>query len=103
MTNSKWNLAATGAMLVLGAAACGDGGNSGTDGNAGADGRGAADAPPRNPSRLAVALGSASTFVVLAKSGVSTVPNSAITGNVGVSPAAASLLTGFTLTNDASN
>ncbi|EIM91118.1 antifreeze protein [Stereum hirsutum FP-91666 SS1] len=45
----------------------------------------------------AVPLGSAGTFVVLAKSGVSTVPQSIIDGNVGVSPAASSSLTGFSL------
>jgi hypothetical protein len=100
MMKSKWNLAA---MLVFGVAACGDGGNVGTDANAGGDGRSSGDAAAGNPSRLAVALGSASSFVVLAKSGVSTVPSSAITGDVGVSPAAASSITGFTLTADASN
>jgi hypothetical protein len=50
-----------------------------------------------------VPLGSAGNFVVLAKSAISTVPNSDITGNVGISPAAASFLTGFTLSMDASN
>jgi len=50
-----------------------------------------------------VNLGTAGSFVVLAKSGVSTVPTSAITGDVGVSPAAASYITGFSLTNDSTN
>ncbi len=54
-------------------------------------------------SRLAVNLGTAGDFVILAKSAVSTVPTSAVTGNVGVSPAAASFLTGFSLTADATN
>lgn len=45
-----------------------------------------------------VLLGSAGNFAVLAKTAVSTVPQSAITGNVGVSPAATSFLTGFSLT-----
>jgi hypothetical protein len=45
-----------------------------------------------------VLLGSAGNFVILAKTGVSTVPTSAITGDVGVSPAATSYLTGFSLT-----
>jgi hypothetical protein len=35
--------------------------------------------------------------VILAKTGISTVPTSAITGNIGVSPAAASYITGFAL------
>lgn len=48
-----------------------------------------------------VQLGAAGGFAVLAKSGVSTVPTSAITGNVGVSPAAATTITGFALVLDA--
>jgi hypothetical protein len=50
-----------------------------------------------------VNLGAAGDFVILAKSAVSTVPTSAVTGNVGVSPSAASFLTGFSLTADATN
>jgi hypothetical protein len=50
-----------------------------------------------------VNLGAASTYVILAKSGVSTVPTSAITGNIGVSPAAASSITGFSLIADSTN
>ncbi len=50
-----------------------------------------------------VLLGTAGNFVVLAKSGVSTVPGSVITGDVGVSPAAATYLTGFSLTADGTN
>lgn len=45
-----------------------------------------------------VVLGAASGYVILAKTGVSTVPTSAITGNIGISPAAASAITGFSLT-----
>lgn len=45
-----------------------------------------------------VNLGTAGNFVILTKTGISTVPNSAITGNIGVSPAATSFLTGFSLT-----
>ena len=46
----------------------------------------------------AVDLGSAGNYVILSKTGVSTVPNSVITGDVGLSPAATSYLTGFDLT-----
>ncbi|HRG99737.1 MAG TPA: ice-binding family protein [Polyangiaceae bacterium] len=56
-----------------------------------------------NPSKLAVALGSAGSFVVLAKAGISSGPASAITGDLGVSPAAATYITGFDLTADATN
>lgn len=45
-----------------------------------------------------VLLGTAGNYVILAKTGVSTVPASAITGDIGLSPAATSYLTGFSLT-----
>lgn len=44
-----------------------------------------------------VVLGTAGTYAILAKSATSNVPTSAITGNIGLSPAAASFLTGFAL------
>jgi len=44
-----------------------------------------------------VLLGAAGNYVILATSGVSTVPASVITGDVGLSPAATSFLTGFSL------
>lgn len=50
-----------------------------------------------------VDLGAAGNFVILAKSAVSTVPTSAVTGDIGVSPAAATYITGFSLTAHASN
>ena len=50
-----------------------------------------------------VALGAAGNYVILAKSEISTVPTSEITGNFGLSPAAASFITGFSLVADASN
>ena len=50
-----------------------------------------------------VDLGTAGDFVILAKSGISTVPTSAVTGDLGVSPAAASYITGFSLTADSTN
>jgi len=44
-----------------------------------------------------VNLGTSGNYVILAKSGISTVPASAITGNMGLSPAAATSITGFNL------
>jgi hypothetical protein len=44
-----------------------------------------------------VDLGTAGDFAILAKSGVSTVPPSVITGDVGVSPIAQTAITGFSL------
>ncbi|KIJ54562.1 hypothetical protein M422DRAFT_240629 [Sphaerobolus stellatus SS14] len=50
----------------------------------------------------AIALGTAGNFVVLAKSGISTVPKSVITGNIGTSPASSGAITGFSLIKDSS-
>lgn len=47
-----------------------------------------------------VDLGSADDFVILAESAISTETNSVITGDIGVSPAAASYITGFSLILD---
>jgi len=44
---------------------------------------------------LAVELGEAGEFVILAKTGISTVPHSQITGDIGVSPITATAMTGF--------
>ena len=50
---------------------------------------------------LPVDLGAAGDFAILAKAGISVVPtNTDITGNIGVSPAAASSITDFGLTAD---
>ncbi|KJA18381.1 hypothetical protein HYPSUDRAFT_1099677, partial [Hypholoma sublateritium FD-334 SS-4] len=45
----------------------------------------------------AINLATAGGFTILAKSGISTVPNSAISGNIGVSPSSSTSLTGFSL------
>jgi len=55
----------------------------------------AAGPPPVN-------LRSAANFTILAKTGVTNVPTSAITGNIGLSPAAATFITGFSLVLDPS-
>ena len=52
--------------------------------------------PPIGP--RPVLLGAAGNYVILAKSAVANVPISAVTGNVGLSPAAASYITGFPMT-----
>jgi hypothetical protein len=46
-----------------------------------------------------VNLRTAGNFVILAKTGISTVPDSIITGDVGLSPAAESFMTGFSQTD----
>jgi hypothetical protein len=86
--------------LFLIAVLAGCGGSSGDNGN------------PRNPSGAGPApvslgsagfLGSAGSYVVLAKTGISTVTGSSVTGEVGLSPAAATFITGFALVADSTN
>lgn len=92
-----------------GAGAGGNSGSSGSAGSSGSDGvadGGSFDAGNFDAGSLAmdaVDLRSAGYFVILAKSGISTVPTSAITGNLGASPVTATAITGFSLTKDASN
>jgi hypothetical protein len=50
----------------------------------------------------AVNLGTAGDFAILAKTGISTVPSSVITGDIGVSPATGATMTGFSLISDLS-
>jgi hypothetical protein len=52
--------------------------------------------------QLPVGLGTAGDYVILAKSGVSTVPPSAVTGDIGVSPIDSTAITGFSLILDGS-
>lgn len=54
-------------------------------------------------SALAVNLRTAGDYVILAESDVSTVPPAVITGNVGISPMAATFITGFSLIADSTN
>jgi hypothetical protein len=53
--------------------------------------------------RSPIVLGIAGNFVILAKSGISTVPTSAVTGDIGVSPIDQTAITGFSETMDATN
>jgi hypothetical protein len=45
-------------------------------------------------------LGAAGNYVILAKTAINNIPTSAVTGNLGLSPAATSYITGFALTNE---
>jgi hypothetical protein len=88
-------LAVVSALIVVGLGAgyvllTGD-----NSGGGGSNGSGAGPA--------AVNLRSAGDFVILAKTGVSTTGTTSIVGDVGISPAAATFITGFGLTMDASN
>jgi len=90
------------ALVLTGiAAGCGGGGGGG-----GAVG-GAAGVPfaaiNNSTSPGAVNLGTAASFVILAKTGVSTTGTTSVVGHVGVSPAAETFLTGFSQARDATN
>lgn len=98
-------LVSTLALALLAVTACGD---DSADGGV--------DARPNNPPNplglgpAPVDLGSttsgasAGSYVLLAKTAITNVTGSAVTGgSVGLSPAAASFITGFTLTADATN
>ncbi len=71
-------------------------GANGEPGSAGAESAAGADGAAHD--LAAVPLGSAENYAVLAKSAISNVPTSVVTGNLGLSPAAASYITGFALT-----
>ncbi len=80
------------------------GGSSGEAGNNSSGGvkntDGGSDRGDGGPavSAAGVDLGSAGSFVILAKSGITNVPTSIITGNLGVSPVTEAAITGFALT-----
>ena len=78
------------------AGATGDGGSTGSSGIDGGIDGGVVIALGHP-----VSLGKAGDYVILAKTGISTVPASVITGDLGVSPIAATAVTGFSLIADA--
>jgi hypothetical protein len=99
-------------LVSLGASCGGSDGAVSKNGNQSADG-GSTDngnpdgsepvVPGDASSPLPVNLGTAGTFAILAKSGISTIATSAVTGDLGVSPMDATYITGFALTADATN
>lgn len=92
MNKFKTILALLFAAVVAGCGGGGNGGNSAGDGAAGAGPIGGACSAVG-----CVALGTAGNYAVLAKTGVSTVPSSVVTGNIGLSPTARVGLTGWSL------
>jgi hypothetical protein len=80
-------------------AAAGAGGSSANAGGGGHAGTPESKPDAGSPIHLEpVQLGAASEYAMLAKSAVTNVPTSKITGDIGLSPAAASYITGFALT-----
>lgn len=59
-------------------------------------------APPGSPA-TPTDPGSANYYAILSKTGISNVTGSTVTGNIAVSPAAATYITGFSLVADATN
>jgi hypothetical protein len=92
-----WSMA-----LVLTGLAAGCGGGSG--GGVAGGGAGVAFATTNNSTSAgAVNLGTAASFAILSKAGVSTTGTTSVVGHIGVSPAAESSLTGFSQARDATN
>lgn len=88
------NTSTIGAVLLLSVIACTEGSDE-TDGDV--------SRIQRASSVRAVDLGAAANFAILTKTGVTSVPPTEISGNVGVSPIAATAITGFALRADATN
>ncbi|HTF58126.1 MAG TPA: ice-binding family protein [Planctomycetota bacterium] len=86
------------AVFMIAGGGCGGGGGSDGGLNAGL-GTGAGGLG-RGPAM--VNLGMAGDYVILAKSASSSVPTSVVTGNIGLSPSAASFITGYSLVVDGS-
>jgi hypothetical protein len=60
----------------------------------------------KGPARVSLGpagAGAAGSYVILAKTGISNVTGSRVTGDIGLSPAAASFITGFALVADGTN
>ena len=112
--NSRSNptKARTACVLLAFATACGGdstpggpgvGGQAGTGGGGTAGSAGGSGGSGAIPGGVPVDLGTAKNYAILAESGISTVPPAAVTGNLGVSPAAATFITGFSLIADSTN
>ena len=91
-----WSAALLLAAFVAGCGSSNNGGGAVVDPNSAAAG------PIGSVSTAAgrVPLGAAGNYAILAKTAVSTIPSSVVTGNVGLSPAAKSFLTGWSKTDD---
>jgi hypothetical protein len=74
-----------------------DGGTTGVAGQAASAGETSAAGAAAGIGPDPIDLGTASNYAILAKSQISNVPTSVVTGDLGLSPAAASYVTGFSL------
>jgi len=90
-----------GLLTAVSLAGCGSDGGGGAASSSAKD-SGAATTGAVSTQAAAIPLGSAANYAILAKAAVKTIPTSAVTGNVGISPAAQTFLEGWSLTNDPS-
>lgn len=97
MKKSYWFLAALLFTVLAGCDNSSSGNNLNTSPGAGTGVGGAGIGP------APVGLGTAGNFAILAKSGISTIPSSTITGDIGVSPIDRTAITGFSETMDSTN
>lgn len=81
-----------------GSGGSGESGGTASEGGGSGEGGGSATGGADGLGPDPVSLGSAGNYVILAKSAISNVPTSVVTGDLGLSPAAASYITGFDLT-----
>ena len=88
-----WSMTLLMTALVAG---CGSGGG-GAAAAAAVGGAGTGPVGAACTGASCVNLGTAANYAILAKTGVSTVPASVVTGNIGLSPAARTFLTGWSL------
>jgi hypothetical protein len=103
----------TSAVLLVLACAAGCSSSSSPSGDGGPDARsstggtsggtGGTGGAPAGGGALAVNLRTAGDYAILAESDISTVPPAVVTGNVGISPMAATFITGFSLIADSTN
>jgi len=96
--------------LLLAAVVAGCGGGDGVvkpaptvPGSGSGAGGGAGPAPVSLGSVIGAGTPTSPTYVILAKTGISTTGTTTVTGDLGLSPAAASKITGFSLIADATN
>jgi hypothetical protein len=101
------SLSRTAVVMLLLACAAGCGSSSAAAGDGGPNDAGSSTGgtggTPAGGNAQAVNLRSAGDYVILAESDISTVPPAVITGNLGISPMAATFITGFSLIADATN
>jgi hypothetical protein len=112
INNVNSNIFNTKAALVLLAVVAGCGSSGATSGDGGPQGGstgaggvgtgsgGTAGHPVVGAAGTPVNLATAGNYVILAESGISTVPPSVVKGNLGISPAAATYITEFSLIDD---